>query len=49
MSNRVTGGGRSGRGSDHPVDAYHDDDRTWGVYPGPWHVNHLSAVFAFDD
>jgi hypothetical protein len=33
----------------HFVGAYHYDDQTWGVYPGPWHVNHFSAVFAFDD
>ncbi|WP_299334622.1 hypothetical protein [Haloplanus sp.] len=33
----------------HLVGAYHYDDQTWGVYPGPWHVNHFSAVFAFDD
>jgi hypothetical protein len=32
----------------HFVGAYHYDDQTWGVYPGPWHVNHFSAVFAFD-
>ena len=31
----------------HFVGAYHYDDQTWGVYPGPWHVNHFSAVFAF--
>jgi hypothetical protein len=33
----------------HFVGAYHYDDQTWGVYPGPWHVNHFSAVFAFGD
>ncbi|MFC7187221.1 hypothetical protein [Halorubrum yunnanense] len=33
----------------HFVGAYHYDDQTWGVYPGPWHVNHFSAVFAFDE
>ena len=32
----------------HFVGAYHYDDQVWGVYPGPWHVNHFSAVFAFD-
>ncbi|MFT4880435.1 MAG: hypothetical protein ACI9HI_000431 [Salinirussus sp.] len=31
----------------HFVGAYHYDDQTWGVYPGPWHVNHFSAVFRF--
>lgn len=31
----------------HFVGAYHYDDQVWGVYPGPWHVNHFSAVFAF--
>ena len=31
----------------HFVGAYHYDDQTWGVYPGPWHVNHFSAVFDF--
>ena len=33
----------------HFVGAYHYDDQTWGVYPGPWHVNHFSAVFTFGD
>jgi len=33
----------------HLVGAYHYDDQVWGVYPGPWHVNHFSAVFAFGD
>lgn len=33
----------------HFVGAYHYDDQVWGVYPGPWHVNHFSAVFAFED
>jgi len=31
----------------HFVGAFHYDDQTWGVYPGPWHVNHFSAVFRF--
>jgi len=31
----------------HFVGAYHYDDQTWGVYPGPWHVNQFSAVFRF--
>jgi len=31
----------------HFVGAYHYDDQVWGVYPGPWHVNHFSAVFRF--
>jgi hypothetical protein len=31
----------------HFVGAYHYDDQTWGVYPGPWHLNHFSAVFRF--
>jgi len=33
----------------HFVGAYHYDDQTWGVYPGPWHVNQFSAVFAFSE
>lgn len=32
----------------HFVGAFHYDDQTWGVYPGPWHVNHFSAVFPFE-
>jgi hypothetical protein len=31
----------------HFVGAFHYDDQVWGVYPGPWHVNHFSAVFRF--
>jgi len=31
----------------HFVGAYHYDDQTWGVYPGPWHVNQFSAIFRF--
>ncbi|PSQ56680.1 hypothetical protein BRD22_04800 [Halobacteriales archaeon SW_8_68_21] len=31
----------------HFVGAFHYDDRVWGVYPGPWHVNQFSAVFRF--
>jgi len=31
----------------HFVGAYHYDDQVWGVYPGPWHVNHFSAIFRF--
>jgi len=29
----------------HFVGAYHYDDQTWGVYPGPWHLNHFDARF----
>jgi hypothetical protein len=31
----------------HFVGAYHYDDHTWGVYPGPWHVNHFDTRFQF--
>jgi hypothetical protein len=31
----------------HFVGAYHYDDQTWGVYPGPYHVNHFDARFQF--
>ena len=31
----------------HFVGAYHYDDNTWGVYPGPYHVNHFDARFQF--
>lgn len=31
----------------HIVGAYHYDDNTWGVYPGPYHLNHLDARFQF--
>jgi hypothetical protein len=31
----------------HLVGAYHYDDNTWGVYPGPYHVNHFDARFYF--
>jgi hypothetical protein len=31
----------------HFVAAYHYDDQTWGVYPGPWHLNHFDARFQF--
>lgn len=31
----------------HLVGAYHYDDNTWGVYPGPYHVNHFDARFQF--
>jgi len=33
----------------HFVGAYHYDDQVWGVYPGPWHLTHFSAVFAFSE
>jgi len=29
----------------HFVGAYHYDDQTWGVYPGPYHLNHFDARF----
>lgn len=29
------------------VGAYHYDDQTWGVYPGPWHLNQFGVSFAF--
>ena len=30
------------------VGAYHYDDQTWGVYPGPWHLNQFGVSFVFD-
>lgn len=29
------------------VGAYHYDDQTWGVYPGPWHLNQFGVSFVF--
>lgn len=29
----------------HLVGAYHYDDQTWGIYPGPFHLNHFVARF----
>ncbi len=29
----------------HFVAAYHYDNQTWGVYPGPYHLNHFDARF----
>ncbi len=29
----------------HFVGAYHYDNQTWGVYPGPFHLNHFDARF----
>jgi len=31
----------------HLVGAYHYDDQTWGVYPGPYHVNHFDVRYQF--
>jgi len=30
------------------VGAYHYDDQTWGVYPGPWHLNQFAVAFVFE-
>ena len=30
------------------VGAYHDDDRTWGVSPGPWHLDQFAVSFVFE-
>ncbi len=30
------------------VGAYHYDDQTWGVYPGPWHLNQFGVSFVFE-
>lgn len=30
------------------VGAYHYDDQTWGVYPGPWHLNQFGVSFVFN-
>jgi hypothetical protein len=29
------------------IGAYHYDDQTWGVYPGPWHLNQFGVSFVF--
>lgn len=39
----------SGRKTRSTRSAYHYDDQVWEVYPGPWHLNHFSAVFAFSE